>query len=57
MRRALDRRRDALDVRDQLRVQRQVEVARASRTGGIVEYFDHNPEDRESHALDVAAGA
>jgi len=49
----LDSRGDGLDVRDELRVQSDVEAIRASHGVGMVEGFDVRAKDRESHALDV----
>ena len=50
--RAIDRRRDALDVRDELRVQADVEAARARHNSGVVNRLDHR-EHSESHALSI----
>jgi len=51
--RALHDRGDALDVRDELRVQGHVETVRSRRSSGIIDCLNHHTQHRESHALDV----
>jgi len=51
--RALDRQGDALDVGDELRVERDVQAVSTGSSCGILDGLDHDAEHRESRALNV----
>jgi hypothetical protein len=46
---------DGFGVRDELRVQSNVEATCASRSASGIDGVNHHAQDRESHALDVGS--
>ena len=53
--RALDRQGDALDVGDELHVERDVQAVSTMRSSGIFDGLNHDAEHRESRTLNIGS--